>query len=317
MRVKQFSIYLLTSLLFLLLLTGCNTDTTETKDESSLSVATFSGETEYPVTIEDVTGEITIEKMPERIVSLSPANTETVFALGAESRLVGRTEYGNYPPEAESVASVGSYSSPNVEEILSKTPDLIIGSDYVDDSIRKQLEATGATVLVFSPKTVKDVENYIVTLGQVLDRNDMASQLITDIQAEYDALIDNLGAVEEEKSVFIDLGNYYSVGPGSLLNDELELIQAKNIAGNADTAYPLLSVETIISDDPDVYISLFTKIDELKKVAGFDTIEAFKNDQVYYYDGLGNDADMIQRPGPRIIQGMEILARDIYPDAFK
>lgn len=319
MRVKHLTLLLISSLIFLLILTGCNssTDTAENKDESSLSVTTYSGDTEYPVTVKDINGEVTIESEPERIVSLSPANTETIFALGVESRLVGRTEYGNYPPEAEEVASVGSYASPNAEAILEKTPDLVITSDFIDESLKTQLEATGAKVLVFSPNTVKDVENYMVTLGQVVNANDMASQLVTDIQAEYDALIEKLGAVEEEKTVFLDLGSYYTAGPGSLLNDELELIQAKNIAGDADSAYPQLSVETIIADDPDVYISFYQTIDELKKVPGFDTLKAFKNNEVYYYDGLGNDADMIQRPGPRIIEGMKILAQDIYPEAFK
>ncbi|MEG0379356.1 MAG: ABC transporter substrate-binding protein, partial [Eubacterium sp.] len=93
-------------------------------------------------------------KEPEKIVSLSPANTEILFALGVSDKMVGRTDYDNYPEEAAKITSIGDFNQPNIEKIISMSPDLILGTDLVNDDVRRQVEATGAKVAVFSPQSV-------------------------------------------------------------------------------------------------------------------------------------------------------------------
>ncbi len=309
---------ILLSIAFVFAGCGNSAQTDEDQAQETLSgVETKSGSTTYPLKIKDDVGEVEFDKAPEKIVSLSPACTESLFAIGAGDEVVGDTEYCNYPEQAQSIEKVGSFSEPNVEKILSLDPDLIVTNSNLSDDARKQLENAGMKVFVADPKTVTDVQKYLVNLGEILNKNDNAAKVVNNMQTELNDIVDKLKDVENEKSVFVDLGSYYTVGPGSLLNNELENLKAVNIAGNSDSAYPVLTTEQIIKDNPDVYISLYTPLSDLQKVPGFDQINAFKNNQVYSYSDVSENADMISRPGPRVVDGMKILAQDIYPDQFQ
>ena len=165
------------------------------------------GTTVYPLTVEDDLGnEVIIEEEPERVVSLSPANTETLFALGAGERIVGRTDYCSYPEEAAEVESVGTYTAPNTELIISLSPDVVFASDYIDDAVRDQVEEAGAKVVVFSANDVKSVEKNIETAGQILNLNEKAQELTESMTAELEELKDVIAEGGAEKSAFIDLG---------------------------------------------------------------------------------------------------------------
>lgn len=306
---------ILTALLCVVLFSGCAQSTGK---QNSADIGATTGDTSYPVTIADgAGGEVTITQEPTRVVSLSPANTEIVFALGAGAKLVGRTAYDNYPAEAAQVPSIGEFASPNVEKIIAASPDLVLASDFINDDIKKQIEASGAKVLLFSPNDITGIEKTIVDIGKVLNTNDKAKEVTTDMTTQYNNIVATAKKASTQKSVFIDLGSYYTAGPDSLLNSMLVDLNAKNIAGDAESAWPQLSAEKIISANPDVYISLYTKEADLKKVAGFDKLNAFKNNAVYVYGPLSEQADLMQRPGPRIVDGLALMAKDIYPDLFK
>lgn len=310
----------------LAVLAGCGTASSGTgsvsdsgtASESSLSgEGTDSGETTYPLTVTDDLGNsVTIESEPERVISLSPANTETLFALGAGDRIVGRTDYCSYPEEAENVPSVGTYTSPNTELILSMDPDVIFASDYMDDSIRSQVESTGARVIIFAGNDMESVEKDILTAGQIMNLNREAQEITEGMEEDMSQLQEILAGKQEEKSAFIDLGDYYSAGEGSLLGNMLDDIGVKNIAADTGEMWPQLSVEKIIESDPDVYISLYTAPEDLKAVSGLSSLDCIKNDQIVYFDGLSPEADMIQRAGPRLAQGTRLLAEQIYPELF-
>ena len=158
-------------------------------------------EAQYPLTITDDLGNtVTIEEEPERVLSLSPANTETLFALGAGERIVGRTDYCNYPEEAADVPSIGTYTSPNTELIISMTPDVIFASDSIDEAIRSQVENAGASVIVFSANNIESVEQDILTAGQVLNLNEKAREITAGMEAEMDGLQEILSANTEERN---------------------------------------------------------------------------------------------------------------------
>lgn len=274
-------------------------------------------DTTYPLEITDDLGnQVTFEEAPETIVSLSPAATEIVYAIGAGDKVVGRTDYCDYPQEVADVDSIGSYAEPNMELIIEKAPDVIFVSDYIDDSIRSQVEAIGTKVFIFSANDIEAAENDIQAAGQILNLNDEAKEVTEGMEADRADLQDILSGKEEEKSVFIDIGSYYSAGPGSLLDSLLKEIQAENVAEDTGETWPQLSVERIIEKDPNVYVSLYTKPEELKEVSGLADLDCIANDNIVYFDGLSNEANMMQRPGPRLVQGAKILAESIYPELF-
>lgn len=274
-------------------------------------------DTTYPLEITDDLGnQVTFEEAPETIVSLSPAATEILYAIGAGDKVVGRTDYCDYPQEVADVDSIGSYAEPNMELIIEKAPDVIFVSDYIDDSIRSQVEAIGTKVFIFSANDIEAVENDIQAAGQILNVNDEAKEVTDGMEADRADLKETLSGKEEEKSVFIDIGSYYSAGPGSLLDSLLKEIQAENVAEDTGETWPQLSVERIIEKDPNVYVSLYTKPEELKEVSGLADLDCIANDNIVYFDGLSNEANMMQRPGPRLVQGAKILAESIYPELF-
>lgn len=289
------------------------------KDQGSNGASgAVTGETSYPISITDDLGNnVEIAKEPAKIVSLSPANTEILFALGVGDKVVGRTDYCNYPEEAAKVETIGDYNNPNVEKIISLAPDVVLAGDLISDDIRSQIEATGAKVLTYTPMSVDAVESTIINTGKIVNANDKAKEITDSMTKKYDEIKEKAAAANPQKSVFIDIGDYYSAGDNSLLGNMLKDINAKNIASDAGTDWPQLSVEQIIAKNPDVYVSFFTKPEDIKKVPGFDQVSAVKNDAIVYYEMLSPDSDLIQRPGPRIVDGLELLATAVYPDQFK
>lgn len=322
---KKWKMLLMAAVLTLTMttLTGCKDNSSEKSAKEASPGATEeaagdssnSGGTAYPLTITDSLGnEVTIEERPERVISLSPASTEILFALGAGDRVKGRTDYCSYPEEAAAVESIGTYTSPNTELIISMEPDVIFASDYIDDSIRRQVESAGAKVVVFSANSIGQVQDVILQAGQILDLDENAEDLVASMDDDLQK-VEDLAAGQESLSVFVDIGSFYSAGPGSLLGDMLERLHVTNIAADTEEAYPQLSVETIIEKDPDIYISLYSTPEELKATAGLSGLDCIKDGRIIFYEALCDEADMIQRPGPRVVKGMLLLAEQIYSEA--
>lgn len=318
------------------LMSGCGADSTESTANTEANVneagtgGTAEGETAgtdgsagnaqtmYPLTVADDFGnEVVLEKEPERVVSLSPSATEILFAIGAGDKVVGRTDYCSYPEEAAQVESIGTYMDPNTELIIAREPDVVFVSDYIDEAIKTQLEAVGAGVIVFSANSVEAAEADILLAGKVLNLEDNAQAVVAGMEAEVKEVEEITAGAKAKKSVFVDIGAFYSAGPGSLLDDELNKLGAVNIAADSGETWPQLSVETIIEKNPEVYISLYTSADELKATSGLNELDCIKNDNIIYFDGLSKEADMIQRPGPRVVQGIRLLAESIYPELFQ
>lgn len=266
--------------------------------------------------VDDLGMEIELTAVPNSVVSLSPSCTEILFAVGAGDCVVGRTDFCTYPEEVAEIDSIGSYVSPNTELILSLSPDVVFASDYVDDAVRSQLENAGISVIVLSANSLEAVEADILLVGQVMEMNDGAEAVVAKMEEELTALTDSLTDVTE-KTAFVDLGSFYSAGPGSLLDDVLNHIGVTNIAADTGETWPQLSVESIIEKNPDVYISLFPTVDEIKATDGLSDLDCIQNDQIIYIDGYSVEGDMIQRPGPRLVEGMQALAELVYPELFQ
>ena len=195
-------------------------------------------------------------------------NTEILFAIGAGDSVTGRTDYCNYPEEAADVDSIGTYTEPNLELILSKSPDLVVVSSYIDDSIRQQLEENGTAIFVTNANDLEGAEYDLETLGKLIGHEADAEEVVKNMEDQLADLNAELENVETEKSAFIDLGSLYSAGPDSLLDNSMKLIKVTNVAADADSAWPQLSAEAVVEANPDVYISLFPTLEDVKATAG-------------------------------------------------
>ena len=272
--------------------------------------------TTFPVTVVDAyDNEVTLDAAPTSIVSLAPTDTEILYAIGAGEVMTGRTDYCNYPEEATKLDSIGTYMEPNMELILSKSPDLVVASGFIDDNIRTQLEENGTAVYLTGGSDRESIEADITGLGTLTGYTDGAEAVVADMESEWNDLSAKLEKVTEEKSAFVDLGSLYSAGPGSLLDGSFSSIHVKNIAADADTTWPQLSAEKVVEANPDVYISLFSDLDTVKETAGLSDLACLQSEDGFIYiDGSGEAGDMIQRSGPRYVEGLKTLAELIYPE---
>lgn len=265
--------------------------------------------------MDDFGNEVTLEKAPESIVSLAPVDTEILFALGAGDSVTGRTDYCNYPEEAADVDSIGTYMEPNMELILSKSPDLVVASGFIDDNIRQQLEENGTAIFITNASDLESTEKNIETLGKLIGHDAEAEEVVKNMEDEWTDLSAELENVKEEKSAFIDIGSLYSAGPSSLLDNSMQMIKVENVAADADSAWPQLSAEAVVEANPDVYISLYSTLEDVQQTAGLSDLACLNEDGGFIYiDDSSVEGDMIQRPGPRYVEGLKVLAELVYPE---
>ncbi|HHY12228.1 MAG TPA: cobalamin-binding protein [Firmicutes bacterium] len=275
----------------------------------------------YPMEVVDSTGRtVTIEAMPERIVSLAPSNTEMLYACGLESKVVGVTTFCNYPEEVKDKEKVGGFSDPSIEKIVALEPDLVLATT-IHHKFLDEMENLGLTVLVMNAGSVKEVMDEIQLLGKVSGNVDETKDVVSNMQGKVDQVKQALKDVsdDEKVKVFYMLWDepIMTIGPNTLLNDVITLAGGVSVSGDAGTDYPTYSLETLVDKDPEAII--FTVMgtgggidpERVKAQDGWNAISAIKNDRIY-----GIDDDLMSRPGPRIVDGLLEVARALYPDRF-
>lgn len=314
-------------LLLFTLLTGCGTNAepdTKGDKEQGTEEQSSAAEATYPVTIKDATGkDVEIKEEPERIVSLMPSNTEIVFALDKGNDVVGAsTEYDNYPEEVNKIEKVAANFELNVEKVLSLEPDLVLahGTNLATwESGLKQIEDSGVTVLVIEDaQSFESVYETIETIGQVLGKSDKASELIENMQAQLAEITEKSAEIadDQKKTVFVELQpapEIFTTGQGTFMNEMLEKVGAINTV--TEDGYPTLNEEAVIESNPDVIIVNYSYIenavDQVLQRSAWNEVTAVKEAQVYQVN-----EDLVSRSGPRIIEGVEELAKTIYPEIY-
>ena len=251
------------------------------------------------VSVTDMAGaEVTVEKA-DRIVSLTPAGTEIVCALGAAKQLVGIDAYSNYPEITQSIEIVGDFNGPDVEKVTALEPDVVLAGTGLQQDAVDKLGEMGITVVVVEATAFDDIPKSIELVGKIVGMEDVAEQVTADIDAAVKSAQDNQPS--EEKTVYYamsygDMGNWTS-GPGSFINTMIELAGGKCIT--ADQAAPWIeySLEDLAAADPDIILldSSMGSTEALAEVAGYKDLTAVRNGNVYAID-----ADVFTRPGPRI-----------------
>ncbi|MBI1885766.1 MAG: ABC transporter substrate-binding protein [Chloroflexi bacterium] len=267
---------------------------------------------DFPVTVTDSAGRsVTFDSAPRRIVALAPSFVEVLFAIGAGDALVAVDENTDFPPEAADLQKVSGFE-PNVEAIGALEPDLVL-IVFDPGGLRAALKRLGARVLLLaSPDSLEGVIEQINLLGQVTGRADKAIALTGQMRERIGDVTAKLAGVQRGPRVFHEVSpDLYSAGPRSFVGDLYKLLKADNIATGA---FPQLDNEAIITADPEVIILADEPAvtpAEVKARAGWGSISAVENDRVYAVDG-----DIISRPGPRIVDALEELARLLYPERF-
>ncbi len=270
----------------------------------------------YPMTVVDSYGrEVILERQPQRVIAMAPSITETVFALGAQSRLVGRTEYCDYPEEAAEIPTAGSLMTPNMERIIELEPDLVIASTHFPEEAVKTLEGLGIDVVVFVPQeSFEGTYKVIESVGRVLGRVDEALAIREAIEDKVLEVRERVEGLPGKRVYFVvGFGEYgdFTAGGDTFINEMIEMAGGENIAGDVEGwGY---SLEKIIEKDPEVII--ITKFFGLKEA--FETtpnymdLNAVKNGELH-----GLDINEIERQGPRSGLGLESLAKAIHGDLY-
>lgn len=272
----------------------------------------------FPVTVTDSLGrKVEIEERPEQIGSLAPSATETLFAVGAGNRVAGVTTAGDYPSEVESIEKIGDYQQTNTEKIASLGIDVIIQSfdGYTKEQAEDLEQKTGAKVVALNPTSVNEAIDSVSLIGKTVGNTEKAQVVEERLQSELNQLEQKLEGVSEP-TVFYEIGYdpLFTVGPGSFVQDAIQIARGKNVTADADQAYPQYSVEKLLQDDPEYYLagaSSGATVEAIKSRPPYSSLQAVQQDKVFVI----ND-DLVNRPGPRIVEGVREIAETLHPEAF-
>lgn len=264
--------------------------------------------------IDDYGREVTVPQPVERIVSLAPSNTEILFNLTLGDKVVGVDQASDFPSEALDKTVVGGYfGGYNLEVITVLDPQLILASSINSQELIRELENRSFAVIVLDAKNISGIYQDIELVGSITGASAEAENLVSNLTARVNAVTDTIqesGA--SKRKVYIELdNNLWTYGPGSFGDDLIRLAGGENIAGDMDYPYVKLDEEFIVSSAPDVILSVWTPLDQIKARPGWSNVPAIKNNDLYLMDG-----DLVSRPGPRIVQGLEELASAIHPELF-
>lgn len=261
-------------------------------------------------------GNAASESIPRRIVSLAPSITETVFALGFGNRLVGVTSHCNYPAEAKRLPKIGDFMSPSLEVIAAKQPDLVIGVTGATDPARaREIERLGIKITLVSVSSVSEILSSFKHIAALLGDPDAGATLIEKITAQFDKVKRRIAPAPRRSTLLaVGLRPLVAVGGKNFLDELITLAGGENIAGNASQPWLNLPDEYVVAKAPQVIIQAGMGSDAggpTRQWSDLKSIPAVKERRVYTYN-----SDKILRPGPRIGEGLEEIARLIHPECF-
>ncbi len=267
--------------------------------------------------VDDTGRTLYLSRTPTRVVSLAPSITEMLFAIGAGDAVVGVTEWCDYPPEARTRTHVGD-ARPNLEAILSLQPDLVLGFATTRDDVLETLRRLKLPLFIMEAKSLEHIYAHIQTLGRMLRRVRASNALVHTMRTDMRAMSEKTRTVPHPRVLYVLYEQpFITVGPGSFIHQLLELAGADNVAKDTGQAWPRLSMEVVLRKDPEIL--LFPSTDgegssesELGQWTRWSAISAVKNNRLHFVPWA-----LINRPGPRIVQGLAALARVIHPELFQ
>lgn len=263
---------------------------------------------------------ISMDKPAQRIVSLTPSITEILFAVGAGEQIVGRDSFSNYPEEAVAIQDVGgSMGTYSLEAIASLQPDLVLAGEINTPELVKSLEDLGIQVFYLkNPKNLDTLDDMLINAGTLSGHKDEALALSASLNTR---IIDVRKKVEKAKTqplVFYELdatnpAKPWTPGPGSYMDELIQQAGGKNVGSVLQSAWAEISIEELLVQDPEIIIlgdsNYGMTPDQVSSRAGWEGLTAVKESQLYEF----ND-DLVSRPGPRLVDGLEALVKILHPE---
>lgn len=269
-----------------------------------------------PVAVTDDLGQQTcLAVAPLRIVSLAPSNTELLFALGLGDRVVGVTEYCNWPEAAARIEKVAGYTDLSVEKIAAVRPDLVVAARGNDLEGLETLRRLGIPVFAFAANGVDDVLRAVDRLGQLTGQTDGAQALETQLRARVEAVRRRVQGRPRPLVLWgFAADPIYTAGAGSLIDDVIEQAGGSNAGRRAAGLWPQVSLETVVGWAPDVLLmspstDAAGELAQLRTLDGWRDLPAVRSGRVVRIDG-----DLLTRAGPRLVDALEQLAAQLHPD---
>jgi iron complex transport system substrate-binding protein len=287
-------------------LTACgNTDNSQSKQ----------AEAGYPIEITDSYGDvITLEAEPERVVSVAPNLTELMYKLDAGDKLVGRSDYCDYPEEVSEIESVGSLYTPDIEAIVALEPDLVIVSTHFDEENTKKLEELNIPVItLYEENNVEGVYDMITTLGTAINRNSEAASCVEEMQDTIKEVTDAVEGLDSPSVYYVvGFGEYgdFTAGGDTFIGGLIELAGGDNIA--KDVSGWSITLEEIVEADPSIIVISEDSKDAFMSDDNYADLTAVKEGNVYTID-----TNLLDRQGYRNAEGVRALAEIFHPEVFE
>ncbi len=275
------------------------------------------------ITLTDGLGrEISLAAPAQRIVSLAPSNTEILFAVGAGAQTVGRDEFSDYPEKALGLPSVGgSFGEYSLEQIVALEPDLVLAAEINTPELVQSLEDLGLTVFYLkNPTTLEEMYGNLETVALLTGHSEETAALVDSLKARVAAVDEKIAPLSSRFAVFYEIdatdpAKPYTAGKGTFITLLLERAGAYNVAGELE-GYPQLSLEQLVAYNPQVILlgdaAWGVTVESVGQRPGWETLAAVQNNQIFAFDD-----NLVSRPGPRLVDGLETLAKLLRPDLFK
>jgi iron complex transport system substrate-binding protein len=267
--------------------------------------------------VDDLGRKVYLAKPAQRVISLAPSITEMLFAVGLDAEIVGVTTFCDYPAQAKLKPKIGS-SIPNLEAILGLKPDLVLGNqDFIRPDVLAKLEQLRVPVFLLLPKTVEDILGHISTLGRLVGHEKDARLVVQGLRDRLTEIRRRMARAQRVRVFYVvNTDPLISVGSGSFIHHMLETAGGENIVGNTIKAYPKVSLEEVLRKDPEVLLFPAGTTEgipeaEQQRWRKWRGMSAVAQNRVYQVK-----ADLVNRPGPRVIEGIEGLARLLHPELF-
>jgi len=266
--------------------------------------------------VDDLGRRVYLAKPARRVVSLSPSSTEILFAVGLDAEVVGVTTFCDYPPQAKLKPKIGS-TIPNLEVILGLKPDLVLGQDFIRPDMLAKLEQLRVPVFLMSPKTVEDIFGHINTVGRLVGHEKEGRLVVQGLRDRLTEVGRRLTRAKRVRVFYVvNTDPLISVGSASFIHQMVEVAGGENIAGRMTMAYPKVSLEEVIRKDPEVIIFPIGTTEGIPEAEQqgwrkWKGVSAVAQNRLYQVKG-----ELVNRPGPRVIEGIEVLAHLLHPELF-
>lgn len=310
-----------------LLVNGCikkNNVSSDTDASNSLSgTPSLSSQSKIVIT-DGLNREITLEKPASRIISLAPSNTEILFAINAGNQVVGRDTLSDYPEIVKDIPDVGgNYGEFDIEKIISLEPDMVLATNLNPEELVKKLENLEITVVyIQNPTNLTGMYENLLTIAKLTGHTQDAELLVKKLNSRVEVVLKKISTIKERPVVFYEVDGTdtsapWTSGKGTFIDTLINLAGGENLGAKLDVEWGQISIEEIISQDPDLILigdAIWggVTVEAVKSRPGWDALSAVKNNRVYEFDD-----NIVSRPGPRLVEGLESLAKLMHPELFQ